>query len=100
MCYCRVSSRKQFGDLQRQINELVIAYKDRLVRFGYEIFEHIIQDCSNGKIIITNKSEEQTPTEELVKDVISIMNVYVAKINGLCKYKEPIINDMIKHKYS
>ena len=138
ICYCRVSSRKQSEDLQRQIeymkrkypthkiisdigsglnykrkglsniidlaitgqiSELVIAYKDRLVRFGYEILEDIIQKYSNGKIIITNKKEEQTPTEELVKDVISIMNIYVAKINGLRKYTEPIIKDVIKHKY-
>ncbi len=28
-----------------------------------------------------------TPTEEITKDLISIMNVYLAKINGLRKYK-------------
>ena len=67
------------------LNELVISYKDRLARIGYEMIEHIIISHSNGKIIIINKSEEQTPTEELVKDVLSIMNVYVAKINGFTK---------------
>jgi putative resolvase len=70
-----------------EINELVIAYKDRLARFGYDMIERIIKDYSNGKIIIINKDEEQTPTEELTKDIVSIMKVYVAKINGLRKYK-------------
>jgi len=82
-----------------RINELVIAYKDRLLRFGYEIIEYIITEYSNGKIIIINKSEEQTPTEEVVKDIISIMNVFVAKINGLRKYKIPITNEVTGHKY-
>jgi len=73
-----------------EIEEVVIAYKDRLARFGYELIEMIINEYSDGKIIVINKSEEETPQEELVKDVMSIMNVYVAKINGLRKYKSKI----------
>ena len=66
---------------------LVIAYKDRLVRFGYELIENIINE-KNGKIIIINNTEEKTPVEELSLDLVSIMNVYVAKVNGLRKYKK------------
>ena len=33
-------------------------------------------------------SEEDKIEPELVKDVMSIMNVYVAKMNGLRKYKK------------
>ena len=64
----------------------MIAYKDRLCRFGYDTFEYIITKYSKGRIIILNKTEE-TPPEELTKDVLSIMNIYVAKVNGLRKYK-------------
>jgi len=81
-----------------EIEELVIAYKDRLTRFGYEMLEFIITKYSNGKIIIINNDEEQTPKEELTKDILSIMNVYVAKINGLRKYKNQIKNDINDHK--
>ncbi len=73
---------------------MVITYKDRLTRFGYEIIEYIIEKYSNGKIKVETKEEEQTPQEEIVKDIMSIMNVYVAKINGLRKYKK-IIKDKI-----
>ena len=62
------------------------------------MLEFLINKYSNGKIIIINNDEEQTPTEELTKDIISIMNVYVAKINGLRKYKNQIKNDIIKHE--
>ena len=34
------------------------------------------------------------PEEELVKDVMSILNVYVAKMNGLQKYNK--VNKSIK----
>jgi putative resolvase len=66
----------------------VIAHKDRLVRFGYELIEDLIKEYSNGKIIIINKTtENKRPEEELAYDVLQIMNVFVAKMNGLRKYK-------------
>lgn len=135
ICYCRVSSKKQSEDLERQIDymrdlypnyriisdigsglnfnrkglieiinmainnkieNLIIAYKDRLARFGYELIEYIIKNYSNGKIIIINNNrEETTPLEEVSKDIIAIMNIYVAKVNGMRKYKKPI-NDVKK----
>lgn len=81
-----------------EIEELVIAYKDRLTRFGYEMIEWLISKYSNGKIIVINKNEEETPVEELTKDIVSIMNVYVAKVNGLRKYKTHIKEEIEKDK--
>lgn len=110
ICYRRVSSRKQKEDLERQIKfmkekypnyeiindigsglnfertglnnildiaikgELIITYKDRLARFGYNL------------------------TEELTKDLVSIMNVYVAKVNRLRKCKTKIKKEIRKGK--
>jgi putative resolvase len=68
--------------IKGKINELVVAHKDRLTRFGYELIEEIIKKYSNGKITILNKSQEISQEEELVKDVMAILNVYVAKMNG------------------
>ena len=76
--------------IKGNIGEVVIAYKDRLARIGFELIEMIIETYSEGKIKIINKTKEETPTEEMTKDVMSIMNIYVAKINGLRKYKKEI----------
>jgi predicted site-specific integrase-resolvase len=76
--------------IKNEIEEVVISYKDRLARFGYELIETILKEHSNAKIKILNKTEEKTKEEELTEDIISIMNVYVAKINGLRKYKTEI----------
>jgi putative resolvase len=73
--------------IKGELKELVIAYKDRLTRFGYEMIENIIKKYSDGMIRILNKREEETPIEEISKDIVAIMNVYTAKINGLRKYK-------------
>lgn len=88
--------------MEGELEEVVIAYKDRLTRFGYEMIEWIIKEKSNGKIKVLNNNEEMTPTEEISKDIVAIMNVYTAKINGLRKYKKPltdeVLNTPIKNK--
>ena len=80
--------------IEEKINELVVAYKDRLTRFGFELIEELIQKYSKVKIIILNEKELIEPEEELVKDVMAILNVYVAKMNGLRKYNK--VNKSIK----
>ena len=70
-----------------EINEIIIAYKDRLCRFGYELIEFIISTYSNGKIIILDK-KNLSPEEELTKDLVSIINVFSARLNGLRSYKK------------
>ncbi len=68
----------------------MIAYKDRLTRFGYELIENLINKYSQGKIIIINQNDEDTSTDELTKDIVAIMNMYVAKVNGLRKYRTKV----------
>jgi putative resolvase len=73
--------------IEGKINTLVVAFKDRLTRFGYELIEDLIKKYSNGTIIIENeKDQKKEPREELVDDVMQILNVYTAKMNGLRKY--------------
>jgi len=68
-----------------KIKELVVAYKDRLCRFAFELIEHVLKYCSNAKIVVLNKSEN-SPNEEIVEDVLQILNVFSARINGARKY--------------
>ena len=69
--------------IEGTVGEIVVTYKDRLARFGYDMIEWIVERYSGGKIKIINKKEEETPEEEITKDILQIMNVYVAKINGM-----------------
>jgi putative resolvase len=74
--------------IKGNINEVVIVHKDRLCRYGYELIEDIINKYSNGEIKILNKTEKKEMKEELVEDVLQIMNIFVAKMNGMRKYKK------------
>lgn len=59
------------------------------------MWNKIIKDIGSGlnkrgikKIIMLNEKDMIEPKEELVKDVMSILNVCVAKMNGLKKYNK------------
>jgi len=74
--------------IEGKINKLIVASKDRLTRFGFELIEDLIKEYSNGEIIIENEKEDKEPKDELVDDVLQILNVYTAKMNGLIKYNK------------
>ena len=71
-----------------EIRKLVVAYKDRLTRFGFDLIENLIKEYSDGDIIVDGTIKDKDPKDEIVEDVLQILNVYTAKINGLRKYKK------------
>ena len=77
--------------LKNEVQTIVVAYKDRLCRFGYELIEYILKEHSKGEIVILNKIET-SPEEEMTKDLVTIINVFSARINGLRKYKNNVVN--------
>ena len=66
------------GDIQ----ELVVTHKDRLCRFGFEFYERIINQYSNGKIMVLNQ-KQTSPSEELSNDLIQIIPVFSSRLYGL-----------------
>lgn len=72
-----------------QVSEIVIAHKDRLVRFGYEWFEHFCRshDCA----IVVMNAQTLSPEKELTQDLLSILHVFSSRLYGLRKYKRKII---------
>ncbi|MBM7614490.1 IS607 family transposase [Alkaliphilus hydrothermalis] len=66
--------------LQNQISKVVVLYKDRLVRFGYELIKNIC-DCKNVEIEIIDNTEK-TEEEEVVEDLIQIITVFSCRLQG------------------
>ncbi len=72
-----------------EVGEIVIAHKDRLVRFGFEWFEKFAQD--HGTKITVMNSEALSPQEEMTKDLLSIIHCFSSRLYGLRKYKKKIL---------
>ena len=67
--------------LNRQISELHLSHKDRLLRFGHEL---VFQLCrwSGCRVIIHKESDVLTFEQELCRDVITLMTVFSARLYG------------------
>ena len=70
---------------------LVVAYKDRLARFGSELFEYLLQQ--NGGELLVLDQIKHSPSEELTKDLLSIIHVFSCRMHGLRKYTNKIKKD-------
>lgn len=63
-----------------EIEKIVVLYKDRLLRFGYELVEYItyLYNCEIEIIDNTEKTEQQ----ELVEDLVQIITVFSCRLQG------------------
>jgi predicted site-specific integrase-resolvase len=71
---------------------LVVAHRDRLCRFGFELIEFLINQ-NGGEIMVLNKPNDASPHSELVDDILAIIHVFSCRINGLRKYSDKIKED-------
>ena len=86
-------NRKGFNSIlySEKKQKILISYKDRFVRFGYSWFDNFLK--SKGSEIIVVNNQTLSPKQELVEDLISIIQIFSCRINGLKKYKKKIKND-------
>ncbi len=125
IAYCRVSSKKQSDDLERQkeffrckypehelvedigsginwnrkglqtileqsmsgdVKEIVVAHRDRLCRFAFELLEFIFKKCNVKPIILDTDDGKEGIDSELSDDIMSIIHVYSCRKMGKRRY--------------
>ena len=66
--------------VNNEVEKVVVLYKDRLLRFGFELVEYIanLYGCEIEVIDSTEKTEQQ----ELVEDLVQIITVFSCKLQG------------------
>ena len=64
----------------KEVNKIVVFYKDRLLRFGFELVEYMAN--LNGCEIEVLDNTEKTEQQELVEDLIQIVTVFSCKLQG------------------
>lgn len=83
---------------KKEVDVIVVLYKDRLLRFGFELIEYFAK-VNNVKIEVLDKTNK-TQDEELVEDLIQIITVFSCKIQGKRKAKTKEILDDFSKKLS
>lgn len=82
-----------------EVDTVVILYKDRLVRFGFELIERIAS-MHNTKIEIIDNTERSFE-EELSMDLIQIITVFSSRLNGKRSHKtKKLLKQVIENENS
>jgi len=70
---------------------IVVACKDRLCRFGFELIQYLVEQ--NGGNIVVLDQTVYCPQSELTQDLLSIIHVFSCRMHGLRKYSKKIKED-------
>ena len=81
---------------RKEVDLIVVLYKDRLLRFGFELVEYFAE-LNNVKIEILDKIDKNQD-QELVEDLVQIITVFSCKIQGKRKTKTKEIIDEFSQK--
>ena len=73
------------------VKRIVVTYKDRLARFGFDLLEWFCTKHS-CEIVVLNKVEF-SPEREMVEDILSMLHCFSARLYGLRKYSSQISKD-------
>lgn len=72
--------------LQGTIGEVVVAHRDRLSRFAFELIELLIIEAG-GKITVLDNDNNKSSEQELAEDLLSIVHIYSCRQMGRRSYK-------------
>jgi predicted site-specific integrase-resolvase len=71
-----------------EVSLLVLAHRDRLIRFGYEWFEHFA--AAHGCEVLVLNQERLSPEQEMVQDMMTIVHCFSRRLYGLRNYRRQL----------
>ena len=81
---------------KKEVDLIVVLYKDRLLRYGFELVEYFAK-LNNVKIDIVD-GHDKTEEQELVEDLVQIITVFSCKIQGKRKANTKYLLDKVEKK--
>ena len=85
--------RKQFFDmldeiLSGRVKRVIITYKDRLSRVGFELFTHLFNRYGCEIIVMSEIGSEKLDREEILEEIIGLLHCYSMKLYSNRKAKK------------
>jgi len=82
--------------VNRQVDVVVVTYRDRLTRFGFEYLEFFF-NCYGVRIEVVFGEEPKDVYQELVEDLVEIVTSFAGKLYGMRSHrKKKLVEDFKK----
>ena len=94
-------NRKEFFKLlddviDHKVAKVIITYKDRLSRVGFDLFYHLFKKFGTEIIVASQIGSEKLDSEEIFEEIISLLHCYSMKMYSkrrVAKIKEALSDD-------
>ncbi len=73
--------------VDRQVDAVVVTYKDRLTRFGFEYLEYFFKQYG-VRIEVVYGEEPKDAYQELIEDLLAIITSFASKLYGMRSHKK------------
>jgi putative resolvase len=71
-----------------KIGTLVIAHKDRMARFGFDLIAHLCEQHRCDLLVLN--TESLSPEQEMVQDLMTIIHCFSSRLYGLRNYRKTL----------
>ena len=79
-----------------KVNKVVITYKDRLSRVGFELFSYLFKKYGCEIIVMSEVGSEKLDSQEIFEEIISLLHCYSMKLYSNRKNKQ--IKEILESK--
>lgn len=99
-------NRKEFFKLlddvlDYKVAKVVITYKDRLSRVGFELFYHLFKKFGTEIVVASQVGSEKLDSEEIFEEIVSLLHCYSMKMYSkrrVAKIKEAFEDDKLNNE--
>lgn len=99
-------NRKEFFKLlddvlDYKVAKVVITYKDRLSRVGFELFYHLFKKFGTEIVVASQIGSEKLDSEEIFEEIVSLLHCYSMKMYSkrrVAKIKEAFEDDKLNNE--
>lgn len=66
--------------LAYKVDKVVITYKDRLSRIGFDLFKHLFAKFGTEIIVVSSIGSEKLDAQEIFEEIVSLLHCYSMKL--------------------
>ena len=82
--------------IENKVERVVITYKDRLSRVGFDLFYHLFRKYNCEIVVMSEVGSEKLDSQEIFEEIVSLMHCYSMKLYSrrkIQKIKEVLSDD-------
>lgn len=84
--------------LNNKVEKVIITYKDRLSRVGFELFSNLFNKFGTKIVVMSETGSKQLDSQEIFEEIVSLLHCYSMKLYS--SRKKNLIQEIISDEQS